>query len=455
MKSIPKRIIGVRHRQKMTQDGEARPTALCVTRAGDPSKNSEILLETEQDEIDWAHGMLPIKFREAASDDKLEDFLPWHLQWKKVKEGELIEGLPKSHIRVDGKLTERLHKVPCEFTGLEKGDTILMLAGGSGDLFGHLLSRVGEENGSVVMRTSAARAKESRKGSAYEKVEFLHIGLVWMYASDSEKFRKLLPRHLAQVEIKEVYLRFADVQEDRKACGLRLYQRAKRDAYLQKGVETSAMVAIQERHKKLLASDPVHLALLTEEKGVEKEALKIMEGMLQYQRIYEPVKGIGPRIALRLISSLLDITAFETPAQFAAYCGTHVLGIDGKKLQKGDIPPTDRGVFPRKRRGVVCDWKPVLRQALYLLDDQFNRNPKSYWGQRRIAIKQAYREKHPVPVQMPNEKEELVWRYTDGHIQKMATWKTLNKFCRWLFKELKKLEAEVSEAERGGISKVA
>jgi hypothetical protein len=455
MKEILNRIIGVRHRQKMTVGGEVKPTMLCITPAGDPSKTSYIQLETEQEEIDWAHRMLPTKFRDATPEDNPDEFLPWHLQWKKVKPEESIEGLPKNHVRVDGKLTERLHKVPCEFTGLQMGDTVLMLAGGSGNLFGHLLSRVGEKNGSVVMRTSAARAKEFRQASEYDALDQMHIALVWMYASESTKFRQLLPRHLPQVEIEELYKLFADVQNNRKACGLRLYQRAKRLAYLQDGVETSNMVTVQERHKMLLASDPVHQALLSEEKRVELDALEIMEGMPAYYRILEPVKGVGPRIALRILSSLPDITAFETEAQFCAFCGVHALGNNGKKLQKGEIPPTDRGGFPRRKRGVTCDWKPTLRQAMFLLDDQFNRNPKSYWGERRASIKQKLREKHPVPVETQNEAGKTVKRYTDGHIQNMARWKTLNKFCRWLFRELKKLEADISATEGGEVSKAA
>ncbi len=119
-------------------------------------------------------------------------------------------------------------------------------------------------------------------------------------------------------------------------------------------------------------------------------------------------------------------------------------------MQKGETPPAARGGFPRRKRGVVCDWKPTLRQALFLFDDQLNRNPGSHWGARRKLIKAAYRVKHPEPVEEVLEGGRKVKRYTDGHIQNMARWKTLNKFSRWLFRELKKLEAELSGAEVGG-----
>jgi hypothetical protein len=440
-------VIGVRHRQKMTKENEARPTMLCIAPAGDPSNTRELQLGSEQDEIDWAHGKFPIKFRAARPTDNPKDFLPWHLQWKKVKEDESIEGVPDSHLRKEGKIIERLVKVPSEYTGLKAGDTMVMLAGGSGNLFAHLLSRVGEQIGAKVMRVSAARAKEFRKGTEYAGVEHQHRALVWMYESDPTQFRELLPRHRQQVEIEELYKLFEEVQGDRKSCGLRLYQRAKRFAFTRPEVETSEHVTLEEQYKKMLATDPIHLALEAEEKKIEREALKIMEDMPIYDRVLKPIAGIGPRIALRIIASVPDITAFETAAQFCAFCGVHALGKDGQKMKKGETPPVARGGFPRRKRGVVCDWKPTLRQALFLFDDQLNRNPGSYWGARRVAIKTAYREKHPVPVEMEGEGGKKVTRYTNGHLQNMARWKTLNRFCRYLFRELKKLEIELSKGQ--------
>lgn len=275
-----------------------------------------------------------------------------------------------------------------------------------------------------------------------------------MYSLETDKFRQLQARHRTQVIIEELYKQFEEIQNDRKSCGLRLYQRAKRFAFTQEVVETHEHVTLEDRYKALLASDPIHLALEAEEKRVEREAEKVMKSMPIYKQVFEPIAGIGPRIAMRMIASIPDISAFETREQFCAFCGVHALGPDGKKLRKGEIPPSARGGFPRKKRGVVCDWKPTLRQALFLFDDQLNRNPGSVWGAKRKAVKTAYREKHPVVVEEELEGGKKVKRYTDGHIQNMARWKTLNKFCRFLFSELKRLEQELSEDE-GQLEKVA
>lgn len=449
------RIIGIRHRNKMTKDGENRPTALWILKENDVFYGTEILLQSEQDEIDWSHSQLPIKFRDVSPNDDPKDFLPWQLQWKKIKSDESVEEIPKNHLRKVGKINERLVKVPFEFIGLQSNDTVVMLTGGSGNIFGHLLSRVGEQIGAQVMRVSAARAKEYRLSTKYPEIEYQHMVLSWMYQASPEKFRKLAPRHRAQVEIEELYKLFVDVQDNRIACALRLYQHAKRFAFMHSSVETNEHVTLESRYKQLLASDPVHLALETEEIRIQKEALKIMKSMSMYTRILEPITGIGPRIALRLIASIPDIAAFETSAQFCAFCGVHALGKDDNKMKKGETPPTDRGGFPRRKRGVKCDWKPSLRQAFYLFDGQLNRNPDSGWGARRLQIKNVYREKHPLPVEEILEGGKKVMRYTDSHIQNMARWKTMNKFCRWFFKELKKLEDELDKSETTSTSKAA
>ena len=59
------------------------------------------------------------------------------------------------------------------------------------------------------------------------------------------------------------------------------------------------------------------------------------------------------------------------------------------------------------------------------------------------------RERHPEPVAVMR-KGRTVKRYTDGHILKMARWRTLTKFVRWLVKEWLRLEGLlVPDAARG------
>ncbi|MCH7883428.1 hypothetical protein IIA95_03370, partial [Patescibacteria group bacterium] len=122
-----------------------------------------------------------------------------------------------------------------------------------------------------------------------------------------------------------------------------------------------------------------------------------------------------------LISEICDIRRFATAAKLKAFCGVHVLP-DGR--------------FPRQRKGEETGWEDQ-RQALVLLGKQFNYRPNSFWGKKLLEIKRGFRRRHPEVV-IVNAKK----RYTDGHILKMALWRTLTKFVEWLFREWWRLERE-------------
>ena len=121
-------------------------------------------------------------------------------------------------------------------------------------------------------------------------------------------------------------------------------------------------------------------------------------------------------------------------AKFRHFCGTFLVTDDkGKWIQA------------RKRRGQVCNWNPEVKQALFLLGDQFNRRPETYWGQRFRQYKVSLRATHPEVELTENGKK----RYTNGHIHKMATWSTLAKFVDWLFDAWLELElkGEIAKAK--------
>lgn len=107
-------------------------------------------------------------------------------------------------------------------------------------------------------------------------------------------------------------------------------------------------------------------------------------------------------------------------AGFIAYCGLHVLP-DGR--------------FVRRRSGETANWSSVLRQAFYLLTEQFNRRPNTEWGRKLLENKARLRERHPEVVVVDGKR-----RYTSGHILKMARWRTATQVARWVFREWTRLE---------------
>jgi DNA-directed RNA polymerase subunit RPC12/RpoP len=101
-----------------------------------------------------------------------------------------------------------------------------------------------------------------------------------------------------------------------------------------------------------------------------------------------------------------------------------------------------KGVFARRRAGVVANWHPDVRQSLYQLGDQFNRRPKSEWGQRLRKEKARYREQYPEKITQNGKS-----RYSDGHIHRMATWRTLTKFVEELYDQWTHIERNTAKQE--------
>lgn len=173
-------------------------------------------------------------------------------------------------------------------------------------------------------------------------------------------------------------------------------------------------------------ANPTHFQILQsvrswkQENGKEDEALLLDRAIECHRERYELAKR-----------------ARHDWAKLAAFCGVHVL---------------PDGTFPRKRKGVVANWSGEARQALYLLGDQFNRRPETVWGQKLKANKAAYRVKHPVTEcssckvaweQCSKDKgKKHARRYNDGHIHKMAIWRTLSQFVEWLGDRWIKVETQ-------------
>jgi hypothetical protein len=191
--------------------------------------------------------------------------------------------------------------------------------------------------------------------------------------------------------------------------------------------------AIEQLFEAGKASDAILQALVREEELREKDLAKILKTLPVYCELFVPIEGVGPMIAARLIVAIGDIRRFATDAKLKAFCGVHVLP-DGR--------------FARKRSGEVANWHPEARQALYLLADQFNRRPDSVWGKKLREYKAKLRAAHPDVMckkcgtkwaDCPEQKKHSRV-YSDGHIHKMAIWRTVTKFVEWLFREWWKLE---------------
>ena len=404
----PLRIIGITHRVKQKivngEKSEESPTLVAIK---NESGITQYALKTETDELDFLMGRFPTS-------------------WKEVREGEDLTGVLSRYVKEPQKEDGR-RKAPASYEGYARGDIVLMPLGGSGDCFAFALSRRGEEIGSRIFRLPPHILKEKRDESEKDKdVELL----IAIFAALPNLFYEVTPRERDLILVREQFRARMDAQQARLACEQRLRQRAIGRVFLsEEGKYPEGTV--EDIYDAQKASDEI----LANLKAAEKEEDAVLSRAVERVPVFgilDGVEGCGVAIASRLIAAIGDVSRFPNEAKLKAFCGAHVM---------------EDGRFPRRRRGQRCNWNPIARQALYLLADQFNRRPGSVWGQRLLMYKKKLRVAHPVVLckECGVPRDECGQKshkrlYSNGHIHKMAMWRTMTKFVEWLYREWTRLE---------------
>lgn len=405
---IPSRILTVKHRVKQTAEGEARPTLVTVV-AGSTVKQIE--LESEQDELDFVNGEYPTSYRAwAPLQDKVQDFKPWHVKWKGKGEDRII------------------HQVPATYEGLKKNDTVLMQLGGSGDRLASAMARTVMPIGGMVCRAPphVTKARKANRDMSDNDV------LLELWEQDSDSFYIIDEPELRRIAVREAFENRREAQLARMGCQQRLRQREIGNIFISGVLKRE--ITLEDSFEQLHANSPILDALIKE----EAVATKLLEQAVKASRpwaLFEPIEGVGPAIAGALIASIGDVKRFPTYQKLMAFCGLHPLTRDGQKFGQGAVRENGDSIFPRRRRNQLSNWPNAPKQALFLLGDQFNRRPESYWGAKLIENKANLRVAHPEVVIQDGKK-----RYTNGHIHKMAIWKTLRQFVRWMYRAWMNLE---------------
>lgn len=427
------RHIGIQHRRKKTATGEARPTRVCII--GNDNSVTEYELEDEMSELNFVHGLFPTQWRKVEDTDDLATFKPSHIKWRKVKKDENLDEIPENRRRVEGKVWEEADKVACAFDGLMSGDVVGMVLGGSGDKFAYALSNRGEEIGAQVYRLPPFALKEFRKTLNPDQDKENDAGiLAGLVCNDQSQFYLVNRRERQLIKLDQAYHDRMDAMKARIGCEQKILQNLVGLIFCsEEGKYPEGTIEVLYEQAK--ANDKILQGYLAEEDKRDKNLAKILKQLAIYEELFQPIEGVGPAIAARLIVAIRDIRRFATDAKLKAYLGVHVM--NGGKF--GERPSNKQ--FVRRRAGEVANWQTDGRQALYLLVDQFNRRPNTVWGKKLREIKARLRERHPEVVEVEGKK-----RYTDGHIQKMALWRSATKFTEWLWKEWTRIERQLDSA---------
>ncbi|MFZ2831610.1 MAG: transposase [Minisyncoccia bacterium] len=390
------RTISVVHRVKKTADGEERPTVVVIKEA--PGMFLSFPLATEREEFDF--------------------------------------------ITASGKYSDN---------GLRNGDVVLTTLGGSGDRLSFAMSRVlGEMNG-ILYRIPGYHLKTYREQTEEKEDDGAVLHLLWDCMS--ENFFECRVRDREVIRISELYRAFKDAQQARMKCANRLRARLVGSLFLsEEGKYPEGKIEDWFDAKK--ADDPIFLTLEKEEYKAKADLEKSIKNA-RIGALFDAVQGCGPSIIGGLICAIGDIRRFSGPEKLTSY----LLGLNPRFAKTGE--------FPRAKRGIRTNWNREGRQTLFLLSDQFNRRPDTDWGKKLRENKLFYRTQHPNTLVFEKKGVEKTGRefilapgvcekkgskyqvfdengmatelvsgtqkYYDGHIHRMAVWKTLRQFVHFVY----------------------
>ena len=394
------RFIGIRHRIKRTAEGEARPTQVVILQ-GD-AKPRAFDLDTENDELDFLLGRLPTG-------------------WRALNEGESV---PDTVLPRHVKETEKSKKVPKGYHGLRTGDVVGLIAGGSGGILTFALSRRAEEIKAEVLTISPGVFKDLRAESSDKDDDALLLART--VRDEYTRFKPVTLRDRQMITLIETWRDREQVMKERIAAEQRLRQRMIGYIFCsEEGRYPEA--ALEDAFDQERSNNVIVKALLKEEVGLKKAVEEAVEQMPVYKEFLSKVEGCGPLIAARLIAGVGDIRKYDDINRFKAYCGVHVRD----------------GEFPKRKAKSRANWNALARQGFYLfVADQCLKRKDSEWGKKLRGYKAKFRAAHPVEVK--DGKRTL---YTDGHIHRMAIWRTATRFAEKLFREWRKIEGLAGPAQ--------
>jgi hypothetical protein len=126
--------------------------------------------------------------------------------------------------------------------------------------------------------------------------------------------------------------------------------------------------------ERLMADDVTVSTVALSMKDSKSKIEKTLTSMDVYKKVFEPIPGVGPLIAARIIANIGDIRRFRSQASLTAFAGYHHF---------------EDGTRARRVAGKVSNWSPELKQAVYLWCDQTLKRKDSPW-RAKLDKRRAY-----------------------------------------------------------------
>lgn len=232
----------------------------------------------------------------------------------------------------------------------------------------------------------------------------------------------------------------AEIREYEELAGMAVWDAGDLDAVVYEG-DATADKAKTAHADALRTGDRKRLAQLIRS-NKQRMATKLRaEGKnAEASNCEEEANALNEALKLReQIGALHRKAEQQSENRFLAYCGVG-LRMEGEGALR-------KGAFMKRRVGTRANWHPDARQGFYLMAaDQWNKRAGSEWGQKLRQVKAQFRKTHPDEVKVQEGTAKTRTLYTDGHIHRMAIWRTITLFAKWMFREWTKLEDATAKA---------
>jgi hypothetical protein len=317
------RILGLRVRALRKTNEEASPSQLAVKH----DTGVELMeLNTEQDEVDFIRGKLPMCFRKPMPSDKLTDFLPHHVTWK-AAEGQVPDDLlhltrqakakkAKKDEEAAPAATEIVTNVPEAYEGLKPGDVVVM-ALGTGDLIARDIAEFGGEMGVRVFRIPGKTLKDAREARGRDKDGDAEL-LTTLYTESPHLFYLVRKEDFIGIHLELEYGARMEAQTQRIRMSNRLLGEA-RNTLLKSQRSEKPIDSLEAAYEATKQNDANFQRFEREEKDAEKRIGVLLE-RTEIWGILKDVKGIGPITAAGIIAGVGVFRRFmadETPEETA------------------------------------------------------------------------------------------------------------------------------------------
>lgn len=280
--------------------------------------------------------------------------------------------------------------------------------------------------------TAAARKKSKLAERAQMVAKMIHLAGLPDADKVFREFREV-DFHIAYIRVLINQL-IAIQDEVRKRLQQRTTHLERDGAYILKP-DTPSAAAMELRLTMVNAAEPVK-KLLAYEDSLSMEIERQLKQLDVYTQVLAPVRGIGPRLAARIIAPVVDIRRFPGRAGFTKYAGWATLQVS---------PDDDRRIAAKFVRGESAQFHELMRMGIWLFAEQLVRSSSQFrWWYDRYKQARADQVGNVVYIDKAGKERKLTKTWLERRARRYAA----SKFLGYLWFGWWELEGKTFRSRR-------